>query len=50
MPGLDLLAENGDEACAVGGKEGVAERRGEEGFVHFGGEGTDVVKVCTSCC
>lgn len=45
MPGLDLLAEYGDEACAVGGEEGGAEGGGEEGFVHFGGEGADVVEV-----
>lgn len=46
MPGLDLLTENSDDAVAVGGEEGVAERGGEDGFEEFGGEGTHVVEVC----
>ena len=42
---MDLLPEDGDEAVAVFGEEGVAERGGIECFELLGAEGADVVEV-----
>lgn len=46
VPGLDLLAEDCDNAVRVFVEERLAQRRAVDGFEELGTEGADVVKVC----
>lgn len=46
MPGLNLLAEYGDKAIPVLGKEGVAERGRVYSFEEFRAEWAHIVKIC----
>jgi hypothetical protein len=49
VPGLDLLAEDGDEAVAVGVEELFAQRRRVDCVEELCGEGADVVEVWRLC-
>lgn len=46
MPGLDLLAEDCDDAVRVFVEERLAQRRAVDSFEDLGAKRADVVEVC----